>query len=73
MKKQNKHIFVIITTIFICIFTLLINSACSSHLLDINPENTPETPEDTPENPQQPQPQPPLLPQPQARSDSSEE
>ena len=68
MKKQNKHIFVIITTIFICIFTLLINSACSSHLLDINPENTPETPEDTPENPQQPQPLPPLPPQPQARS-----
>lgn len=70
MKKQNKHIFVIITTIFICIFTLFINSACSSHLLDINPENTPETPEDTPENPQQPQqpiPQPPQ-PQPQQRS-----
>lgn len=65
MKKQNNHILVIISTIFICIFTLLINSACSSHLVDITsnniptggiqsvPENTndtPETPADTPEN-----------------------
>ncbi len=63
MKKQNNHILVIISTILICIFTLLINSACSSHLIDIDsntivaagtqtlPENTNDTPENTPETP----------------------
>ena len=70
MKKQNNHILVIITTIFICIFTLLINSACSSHLVDITSNNiptggiqsvpettndTPETPAETPENPETPE------------------
>ena len=64
MKKQNNHILVIISTIFICIFTLLINSACSSHLVDITsnniptggiqsvPETTNDTPENTPETPE---------------------
>lgn len=45
MKKQNNHILVIICTILMCIFTLFINSACSSHLVDISsdaPVNTPE-------------------------------
>ena len=64
MKKQNKHFFVIITTALICIFTLLINSACSNHLMDLSsnnntlaggiqplPENTNDTPENTPETP----------------------
>lgn len=39
MKKQNKYILICISTVLLFLFTLLLNSACSNHLIDISSDN----------------------------------